>query len=222
LKNETKIYKIIRENGGWDNWDMVELAKYNCKDSTEARIKEHEHYKLLNATLNSVSPYVNKSDCYCDKCQIQFNTVKEMENHLYTMTHNKGADMETMENLKTLTKYYCKNCNFKCYQKCDWERHTLRPKHLGNVNGNVKKTNPPKKTVYQCKNCDKEFLNRSGLWKHTNKSVCVKTPEPETNETVNVDRELMMALINQNKALLEIVKNIAHNNSNISTTINDK
>jgi hypothetical protein len=44
-----KIYKIIRENGGWDNWNMVEIAKYNCNDSTEARIKEQLHYEELNA-----------------------------------------------------------------------------------------------------------------------------------------------------------------------------
>ena len=39
-----KIYETIRSNGGWENWDMVEIAKYNCKDATEARIKEQEHY----------------------------------------------------------------------------------------------------------------------------------------------------------------------------------
>ena len=29
ITNNIKIYNIIRENGGWDNWDMIEIAKYN-------------------------------------------------------------------------------------------------------------------------------------------------------------------------------------------------
>ena len=35
LDNKLKIYNIIRQNGDWDNWDMVEIAIYNCKDKTE-------------------------------------------------------------------------------------------------------------------------------------------------------------------------------------------
>ncbi len=27
------VYKIIRENGGWDAFDMVELEKYNATDT---------------------------------------------------------------------------------------------------------------------------------------------------------------------------------------------
>jgi hypothetical protein len=42
-----KIYDVIRQNGGWNNWSMVEIAKYCCQDVTEARIKEQEHYELL-------------------------------------------------------------------------------------------------------------------------------------------------------------------------------
>ena len=30
------IYKTIRDNGGWENWSMIEIEKYNCNDSNEA------------------------------------------------------------------------------------------------------------------------------------------------------------------------------------------
>ena len=59
-KSEVKIYKTIRNNGGWDNWNMVEISKYNCKDSIEARIMEQKHYEELNASLNSCPPYNDK------------------------------------------------------------------------------------------------------------------------------------------------------------------
>jgi len=51
LQNNVKIYNTIRCNGGWDNWNMVEIAKYSCKDATEARIKEQEHYDEINLII---------------------------------------------------------------------------------------------------------------------------------------------------------------------------
>ena len=71
-KNVLKIYKTIRENGGWGNWNMIEIAKYNCKDSTEARIKEQQHYEELKSTLNSCPPYVDKKKYFCIDCNLQF------------------------------------------------------------------------------------------------------------------------------------------------------
>ena len=28
--SNTRVYKFIRENGGWDNWEMIEIEKYNA------------------------------------------------------------------------------------------------------------------------------------------------------------------------------------------------
>ena len=38
---------------------MSEIAKYNCQDATEARIREQEHYDLLMPTLNFLNPISN-------------------------------------------------------------------------------------------------------------------------------------------------------------------
>ena len=53
---EAKVYEVINSNGGWDNWSMLEIEKYPCKDHNEARAREHELYGVLNATLNTISP----------------------------------------------------------------------------------------------------------------------------------------------------------------------
>ena len=52
-----KIYKIIRENGGWDNWNMVLVEKFPCKDKYEACKREREVFEELDAKLNMVIPY---------------------------------------------------------------------------------------------------------------------------------------------------------------------
>ena len=54
--NEFKIYQIIRDNGGWENWEMIEIEKYSCQDENEAKARERFWIESLNCTLNSNVP----------------------------------------------------------------------------------------------------------------------------------------------------------------------
>jgi len=78
--------------------------------------------------------------------------------------------MEIKENFKlekNLAKYFCELCDFKCRQKCDWDRHISRPKHIFNQGGNVKEIKKLEKT-FSCM-CGRQFQTNSGLWKHQSK-----------------------------------------------------
>ena len=57
-----KVYQIIRENGGWDNWEMIEIEKYPCKDLREAQTRERYWYEKLNANLNTYRPMSSKEE----------------------------------------------------------------------------------------------------------------------------------------------------------------
>lgn len=60
-----KLYTMINNNGGWDNWTMIEIEKYPCRDGNEARARERYHYELSNANMNDRSPFgrlLNNSD----------------------------------------------------------------------------------------------------------------------------------------------------------------
>jgi hypothetical protein len=75
--------------------------------------------------------------------------------------------MEIKENpklKKNLHRFVCKSCDFKCYMKCDWERHLTRAKHLDSLTGNDGNLKNLKKTYYCL--CGKNFMSNSGLWKH--------------------------------------------------------
>lgn len=63
LKNNTRLYKFIRENGGWEKWEMTPIATYKCNNLSEARMKEQIHYEEYQPTLNSIPPYNNKKKC---------------------------------------------------------------------------------------------------------------------------------------------------------------
>ena len=56
-KYNFKLYIAIRANGGWLNYSMVEIEKFNCADVNEARAKEREYYEKLNSILNSICPH---------------------------------------------------------------------------------------------------------------------------------------------------------------------
>jgi CHAT domain-containing protein len=46
----------MRENGGWENYSMIEIEKYPCRDDNEARAKEREWFEILNSGLNTQHP----------------------------------------------------------------------------------------------------------------------------------------------------------------------
>jgi hypothetical protein len=47
-----KVYQFIRENGDWNNWVMIMVEKYPCKDKLESDAREHYWTELLEAKLN--------------------------------------------------------------------------------------------------------------------------------------------------------------------------
>jgi len=51
-----KLYQFIRNNGGWDNWNMIEIEKYPCNDIDEALDRETYWYNLLKPSLNTLCP----------------------------------------------------------------------------------------------------------------------------------------------------------------------
>jgi len=51
-----KVYQFIRENGGWDQWNMILIEKYPCNDVYEAIARERYWKRELNSTLNTQEP----------------------------------------------------------------------------------------------------------------------------------------------------------------------
>ena len=50
------LYQIINANGGWDNWNMIEIEKYPCGDGNEARKRERYWFNELKANMNTCIP----------------------------------------------------------------------------------------------------------------------------------------------------------------------
>ena len=51
-----KIYEFIRNNGGWDKWNMEPLEIFSCDTKEEKLEREKELIKVHNDVLNTISP----------------------------------------------------------------------------------------------------------------------------------------------------------------------
>jgi hypothetical protein len=114
LRHNFKVYKVMRENGSWYNWTMIEIEKYPCKDENEARARERFWYEELQATLNSQCPILNVGERkqyeknYYEKNKDQ---IKGYEKDYYV--RNKDTIKEQKKYIVTITKIKLKIIMFK-------------------------------------------------------------------------------------------------------------
>jgi len=59
-------YKFIRENGGWDEWEMIAIETYPCENKRELEIRERFHIEKLKAKLNKNIPTRTPTEHYED------------------------------------------------------------------------------------------------------------------------------------------------------------
>jgi hypothetical protein len=57
-----KKYQYIRENGGWNEWLMIEIEKYPCNDGNETRTREEYWRSHFNAKLNTFRAYIPEEE----------------------------------------------------------------------------------------------------------------------------------------------------------------
>ena len=65
-KHAYPVYNYIRENGGWENWDMVQVAEVIAKDKRELHATERQYVERLGATLNRQVPTKTRKQYYDD------------------------------------------------------------------------------------------------------------------------------------------------------------
>jgi hypothetical protein len=107
------VYQCIRENGGWDNWDMIEIEKYNCNDFNEACSRERYYIETLQATLNKNIPNRKKPEYYIDKREerlaYQYEYYKKDGNYTYDEDYQRKYREENKEVIAE-----CKRKMFVC------------------------------------------------------------------------------------------------------------
>jgi len=224
-----KVYKVIRNNGGWNNWSMDIVAFYKCKDLSEARQKEQEHFVALNATLNSIEPFPSKP-------VNRVNRVKRVipVKRVRPVRVNKSTYNQNIQTSNRHSKIFnCEPCKFVTTCKRDYERHILTEKHLGggSLANQIIKTSEG----YECYCCHNIFKSRTSTYKHISKcstsspppapsaSIPSGTTEPQISDDMAKNlMNTMTMLFQQNTELhskiMEMCKNGGMSNSHNTNT----
>ncbi len=101
---DIKIYKFIRDNGEWDNWDMILVEKVNVNDVYELKKEERKWIEELNATLNCYIPTRTKTEY-----QKEYNKEYYENNKKQILEYNKEYHKNNKEKIKEYNKEYHKN-----------------------------------------------------------------------------------------------------------------
>uniref|UniRef100_A0A6C0IFT1 C2H2-type domain-containing protein n=1 Tax=viral metagenome TaxID=1070528 RepID=A0A6C0IFT1_9ZZZZ len=136
--------------------------------------------------------------------------------------------------------FCCEKCKYYTVKKYNFDKHNLTSKHLNSMfsNENVAKSSKSSKEhtdIYTCNNCNKNYKDPSGLWRHKKKCLVKNCDDEIITENIsntqlidlivkqskeNID--LKNLLLEQNKMMMEFVKdkNTVINNTNTSTNTN--
>ncbi len=85
-----QLYKMIRDNGGWDSFKMIEIKKFSCTNKREAEAEEDKVMRELKATMNMNRAFVRAEDVIEDR-------------RIYRATH--------ADHIKEKAKIYRENLN---------------------------------------------------------------------------------------------------------------
>lgn len=182
MSHNLKVYKFIREHGGWDNWKMEIIGFKCCNNIGEACEEEQRYYDEYNATLNSVLPKkpiktnilteenFNKP---CECCDIVCRSVTQYERHISSKTHKRNLNRmnnprKSYDDNKTY-KFICEKCDYKCVRESQYNRHLSTSKHKNRHKNtdesSIIDSDNKEHKEYKCK-CGKIYKERSGLWRH--------------------------------------------------------
>jgi hypothetical protein len=99
-----KLYTIIRENGGWDNWNMIQIEEYPCNNKREA-VSREEYWRVeLNAQLNMRCAFRTKEERNEQQKQYIKNLSQEKKEQM--KERDKKYREENKEEIKTNKKKY--------------------------------------------------------------------------------------------------------------------
>ena len=59
IKKTTPVYKMIRDNGGWECFTMIVLKDFPCASKTEACIEEDKIMRKMKASMNTLRAYTS-------------------------------------------------------------------------------------------------------------------------------------------------------------------
>jgi len=154
-----KLYRMIRENGGWDNFKMVFIEKWPCENLREAQAREQHWIDTMKPNMNNWNAYGRKDRTEYVKKYLKMYREKEgnkEKQSAYIKTYREDKKEElaakrknyretnkeviserrkmTYEvNKETILEKMYRPYTCECGSVCMWQnklRHTRTQKHI--------------------------------------------------------------------------------------------
>jgi len=127
----TKIYKTIRDNGGWDNFKMIEIGKKEQLTKRQAEQIEEDYRIELKANMNGRRCYTTEEQKQeqkkdCDKKRYEENRDKIIEQKQNYYKENKDKILVYNHNYYEVNKNKI-NEKVNCECGCDVLKRELIP-----------------------------------------------------------------------------------------------
>jgi len=149
-KYNSSVYKFIRDNGGWQEWQMLPIEVFPCNDKKELEIRERYHIELLKSKLNQIIPTRTDKEWRVDNKEVIKEKAKQY----------REANNEII--LEKAKEYYKSN-----KQQID-EKH--KKYYEDNKNCLLEKA----KEKIICNHCGSE-INKNNLSRHQKTKKCIET-----------------------------------------------
>jgi hypothetical protein len=129
------VYKCIRKNGNFENWDMIEVEKYKAIDKNDLHKRERFWIEQLVSTLNCQIPTQTQKEYY----EKNVDTIAQNKKEYYKKNvdtikeyHKKYYEQNTETILQQIKKYREQNVEKILQQKKQWyeqNAETILQKH---------------------------------------------------------------------------------------------
>jgi len=159
------VYQFIRENGGWDEWQMIPIEVYPCNNINELEIRERYHIELLKSKLNKIIPTRTGKEYREDNKE----KLKEYDKKKYEA--NKEKILEYQKQYYEDNKQIINQRNKK-YHKNNKEKISEKNKQYREDNKAIISEKKKEKVI--CDHCGAKITN-SNLKRHQKSKKCIES-----------------------------------------------
>lgn len=99
-----KVYQFIRDNGGFDNWEFIEICKANeCKNKQDLLKLERNYVDAISSTLDHQIPARTKSEYgknyWKQYSEINEEKLRENQKNIMKPTRKKSIERNARKGL---------------------------------------------------------------------------------------------------------------------------
>ena len=152
-----RVYRFIRANGGWTNWEVTVLEEFYCDTRMEKTRKERSVIQQVQPTLNQIIPANHQTGDLWDKVAYH-----KAYGKIYCTENKEAIIIYQKERRK---KYiHCQYCNHMINLACKTS-HYKSNKHINNlaIQNNINEIYQEIKQIYDANVLVLERINSTML-----------------------------------------------------------